>query len=96
MVWLALVLTLILEQLRALPAQHPLSGTVEAIADGAQQHLNAGRGRHGMYAWLLVVGGAALAVGAVYWIAASISWIVARCWLPAKIMSRERLPRNSP
>lgn len=77
MVWLAIVLTLILEQLRALPAQHPLSGTVEAIADGAQRYLNAGRRRHGMYAWLLVVGGAALAVGVVYWIAASISWIVA-------------------
>ncbi|MCX8115424.1 MAG: CobD/CbiB family protein [Burkholderiaceae bacterium] len=77
MVWLALVLTLILEQLRALPAQHPLSGTVEAIADGAERHLNAGRRRHGMYAWLLVVGGAAAAVGVVYWIAASISWIVA-------------------
>jgi adenosylcobinamide-phosphate synthase len=76
-VWLALVLTLILEQLRALPAQHPLSGTVEAIADGAERSLNAGRRRHGMYAWLLMVGGAALAVGVVYWIAASISWIVA-------------------
>ena len=77
MVWLALVLTLILEQLRALPAQHPLSGTIEAIADGAERHLNAGRRRHGMYAWLLVVGGAAVAVGIVYWVAASISWIVA-------------------
>ncbi len=77
MVWLALVLTLLLEQLRALPAQHPLAGTVEAIADGAERHLNAGRRRHGMYAWLLVVGGAGLAVGVVYWIAASISWIVA-------------------
>jgi adenosylcobinamide-phosphate synthase len=76
-VWLALVLTLLLEQLRALPAEHPLSGTIAAIADGAERNLNAGRRRHGMYAWLLVVGGAALAVGVVYWIAASISWVVA-------------------
>lgn len=77
MVWVALVLTLILEQLRALPATHPLSETVAALADGAERNLNAGRRRHGMYAWLLLVGGCALAVGVVYWIAYSISWIVA-------------------
>jgi len=75
--WLSLVLTLLLEQLRALPAQHPLADTVAAIADGAERNLNAGRRRHGMYAWLLVVGAAALSVGVVYWIATSISWIAA-------------------
>ncbi len=77
MAWLSLVLTLLLEQVRALPAQHPLSDTVAAIADAAERNLNAGHRRHGMYAWLLVVGAAALAVGIVYWIAASISWIAA-------------------
>jgi adenosylcobinamide-phosphate synthase len=76
-VWVALVLTLILEQLRALPAQHPLSSTVAAMADGAERNLNAGRRRHGMYAWLLIVGCSVLAVGFVYWIASSISWILA-------------------
>jgi adenosylcobinamide-phosphate synthase len=75
--WLSLVLTLLLEQLRALPAQHPLADTVAAIADGAERNLNAGRRRHGMYAWLLLVGTAALAVGIVYWIATSISWVAA-------------------
>jgi adenosylcobinamide-phosphate synthase len=64
--FLALVLTLALEQLRPLPAQGALAGVIAAAADGAERELNAGRRRHGLYAWLLLAGGATLATGVVY------------------------------
>ncbi len=67
--FIALVLTLILEQLRPLPAQTTLGSVVEAMADGAEREMNAGRRRHGFYAWLLLVGGLALLVGLVYGLA---------------------------
>jgi adenosylcobinamide-phosphate synthase len=67
--FIALVLTLVLEQLRPLPAQTTLGSVVEAMADGAEREMNAGRRRHGLYAWLLLVGGLALLVGLLYGLA---------------------------
>jgi adenosylcobinamide-phosphate synthase len=67
--FIALVLTLVLEQLRPLPAQTTLGSVVEAMADGAEREMNAGRRRHGLYAWLLLVGGLTLLVGLTYGLA---------------------------
>jgi adenosylcobinamide-phosphate synthase len=67
--FIALVLTLVLEQLRPLPAQTTLGSVVEAMADGAEREMNAGRRRHGLFAWLLLVGGLTLLVGVVYGLA---------------------------
>jgi adenosylcobinamide-phosphate synthase len=75
--FVALILTLLLEQLRPLPARSALSAAVESVADGAERNLNAGRRRHGMYAWLLVVAGGTLAAGAVYAVAWQLSVFVA-------------------
>lgn len=75
--FVALILTLLLEQLRPLPARSALAAAVESVADGAERNLNAGRRRHGMYAWLLVVIGSTLAAGAVYALAWQLSVFLA-------------------
>ncbi|MCU0950886.1 MAG: CobD/CbiB family protein [Burkholderiaceae bacterium] len=71
--FVALILTLLLEQLRPLPARSALGAAAETVADGAERHLNAGRRRHGMVAWLLVVLGSTAAAAALYAIAWQIS-----------------------
>lgn len=71
--FLALILTLALEQLRPLPARSLLSAAAEAVADGAEAQLNAGRRRHGLFAWMLVVPGLALLCGALYLLASQVS-----------------------
>lgn len=71
--FIALILTLALEQLRPLPARSLLSAAAEAVADGAEAQLNAGRRRHGLFAWMLVVPGLALLSGAAYLLALQFS-----------------------
>jgi adenosylcobinamide-phosphate synthase len=75
--WLSLVITLLIEQLRALPAANPVYASVRQVSSWAERNLNAGAPRHGVYAWLLVVVGLTLAVGAVYSLLASINWLLA-------------------
>lgn len=75
--WLALLLVLLIEQVRPVPARNPVYAGAEWIADGAERSLNAGAPRHGLYAWLAVVVGATLAAGIVYAAAASVSWFLA-------------------
>ena len=74
--WLSLVITLLLEQVRPLPAANPVYGAVRQVSGWAERNLNAGRRRHGVYAWLLVVIGLALVVGAVYAVASSINAVL--------------------
>ena len=75
--WLSLVITLLLEQVRPLPAVNPVYGAVRQVSGWAERNLNAGRRRHGVYAWLLLVIGMALVVGAVYALASSINVVLA-------------------
>lgn len=75
--WIALVLTLLFEQLRPLPARNPVYAIAGSMADATQEGMNAGRRRHGMYAWLLLVGGVLVVAGAVYAFALSIAWWLA-------------------
>ena len=74
--WLSLVITLMLEQLRPMPAANPVYSAVRQVSGWAERNLNAGRRRNGLYAWLLVVVGLALVVGAVYAVASSISVVL--------------------
>lgn len=74
--WLSLVITLLLEQLRPLPAANPVYAAARQVTGWAERNLNAGRGRHGVYAWLLVVVGLGLAVGGLYAVASSISVVL--------------------
>ncbi|MCX8005609.1 MAG: cobalamin biosynthesis protein, partial [Burkholderiaceae bacterium] len=66
MAWIALVLTLLLEQVRPLPAANPVYVAVWSLAEAAERNLNAGRRRHGMYAWLALVVGTALLAWALH------------------------------
>jgi adenosylcobinamide-phosphate synthase len=75
--WLSLVITLLLEQLRPVPAVNPVYGAVRQVSSWAERNLNAGHHRHGVYAWLFVVVGLTLVVGAGYAVAASISIVLA-------------------
>lgn len=76
MTWLSLVITLLIEQLRALPSENPVYAAVRQVSGWAERNLNAGRPRHGFYAWLLVVVGLTLTVGAAYSLLVSISWFL--------------------
>jgi len=76
MSFLSLVITLLIEQVRPLPAANPVYGGVRQVSAWAERNLNAGRWQHGVYAWLLVVVGLSLVVGAIYSIAVSIHWLL--------------------
>ncbi len=75
--WIALVLSLLIEQLRPLPLRNPVYALAGALADATQDGMNAGQPRHGMYAWLVLLGGVLIAAGAVYAFALSVSWWLA-------------------
>jgi adenosylcobinamide-phosphate synthase len=77
MAWIALVLTLLLEQARPMPAANPVYVAVWSLAEAAERNLNAGRERHGMYAWLALVLGCALAAWLVHAALLSLAWIAA-------------------
>ncbi|MBV8211526.1 MAG: CobD/CbiB family protein [Burkholderiaceae bacterium] len=72
--WLALLSTLLLEQAFALPANNPVHVLATTLSDSTARHMNAGRPRHGVYAWLMFVGGGVLLTGAVYYAARSLHW----------------------
>lgn len=75
MSWIALVLTLLLEQVRATPSGNPVYAGAEAWADKVARNLNAGKPRHGAYGWLLVAGlGVALTI-VIFELARSVSWL---------------------
>jgi len=77
MTWLALVLTLLLEQVRPLRAGNLVHRSVGSVADACARNMNAGRWHHGFYAWLLLVGGSSLAVLAAYFVALQYSRLLA-------------------
>jgi adenosylcobinamide-phosphate synthase len=75
--WIAIVITLLIEQFRALPARNPVYAGINAAIGSAERGLNAGEPRHGMYAWWLVIGVAALVTGGLYAFFAWLSWFAA-------------------
>ena len=64
----ALILALILEQLRPLGAQLRVLAPAAAIADGMSRRLNDGSVSHGRIAWLLLVGLSTFATAVAYWL----------------------------
>jgi adenosylcobinamide-phosphate synthase len=77
MAWLALLATLFLEQAIAPPSNNPVYTVAAVLSDSASRYLNAGRPRHGLYAWLALVAGAALLTGAAFSALRSIHWALA-------------------
>jgi len=66
--FLALILALVVEQLRPLPRDNPVHRASVALADWIAGSTDAGRLRHGMFGWLLAVGVAVLAVSVAQWL----------------------------
>ena len=77
MSWIALVLTLLLEQVRAVPSSNPVYAGTAAWADKVARNLNAGKIRHGVYGWLLVVGAGVVLALLVFEFARSWNWLAA-------------------
>ncbi|HXY05635.1 MAG TPA: CobD/CbiB family protein [Burkholderiaceae bacterium] len=77
MSWIALVLTLLLEQVRALPASNPVYAGAAAWSDRVARSLNAGKARHGVYGFLLVVGVGVGLTALVFELARSWNWLAA-------------------
>jgi len=77
MAWLALLTTLALEQAVALPADNPVYALAAALSDSTARYLNAGRPRHGVYAWIVLLGSAVLLTGAAFYAVRSLHWSVA-------------------
>lgn len=77
MAWLALLATLVLEQAVALPPNNPIYSAAAALSDSAARHLNAGRPRHGTYAWVALVGSATLLAGAAFYAMRALHWVAA-------------------
>jgi cobalamin biosynthesis protein CobD/CbiB len=75
MSWIALILTLLLEQVRATPSGNPVYAGASAWADRVAHNLNAGRPRHGAYGWLLVVGLGVVGTAVVFGVARHFSWL---------------------
>ncbi len=75
MSWIALILTLLLEQVRAAPSGSAVFAGAAAWADKVAHNLNAGKARHGVYAWVLVVGVGVLVTALVFELARSWNWI---------------------
>ncbi len=77
MSWLALLATLMLEQAVALPRNNPVYAFAVALSDSTARHLNAGRPRHGLYAWFALVGGAVLLTSGAFYAARALHWTAA-------------------
>jgi len=77
MSWIALILTLLLEQVRATPSANPVYAGTAAWADRVARNLNAGHPRHGVYGWLLVVGAGVALTAGMFELARSWHWLAA-------------------
>ena len=77
MSWIALVLTLLLEQAWPLPAANPVYAGVAGLSDQVARNFNAGKARHGLYGWVAIVVTGAIVTAAMYFFLRSWNWLAA-------------------
>lgn len=70
--FVALILALMLEQVRPLPRDTVMHRAAASFADVVAGATDAGEARHGLIGWLLVVGAAVLGVALAQWVLAAI------------------------
>jgi adenosylcobinamide-phosphate synthase len=80
MTFFSVLLALIIEQLRALSPQNPISALLQYHAESAAHGFDAGKQRHGVLAWLVVVVPWTLAVGLIYYVLYRINFALAFLW----------------
>ena len=68
MTFFSVLLALIIEQVRALSPHNPVSALLQYHAESAAHGFDAGKQKHGVLAWLVVVVPWTLAVGLVYYV----------------------------
>jgi adenosylcobinamide-phosphate synthase len=78
--FLALLVALLLEQMRPLREGNPVYGGYERYATMLERELNAGQHHHGAIAWVLAVGPLALVTIAVYYALHAVSPMLAWVW----------------
>ena len=77
MTFVSLLISLLIEQLRALPPVNPVYAVIAGWVHDAPRRLNAGAPRHGVLAWALLTVLPALLVAIVFGLLASVSWLLA-------------------
>jgi adenosylcobinamide-phosphate synthase len=80
MTFFSVLLALVIEQIRALDSNNPVAKLLRSHAAGAGRGLDAGRGKHGILAWLGVVLPWTLGVGVVYYLLCRMSFVLAFAW----------------
>ncbi len=80
MTFFSVLLALIIEQLRALSPHNPISALLQYHAESAAHGFDAGKQRHGVLAWLVVVLPWTLAVGLAYYVLYRINFALAFLW----------------
>ncbi|PHV10808.1 CobD/CbiB family protein [Chitinimonas sp. BJB300] len=79
MTWLALVLALVLEQLRPLERGNVLYAGYRSFSEAVERNFNAGEYRHGVVGWLIaVITPTALVLlvwGGLYWVHWALAWL---------------------
>lgn len=68
MTFVSVLLALILEQFRPLPARNPVYSLADDLVRAAARHLNAGERRHGVVAWWLLIGGVFASALTIDWL----------------------------
>src|SRR5258708_8483286 len=80
MTFFSVLLALIIEQLRALSPNNPVSALLQYHAESAAHGFDAGKQKHGILAWLVVVLPWTLVVGLVYYVLYEINFVLAFLW----------------
>ena len=80
MTFFSVLLALIIEQVRALSPHNPVSALLKYHAESAAHGFDAGKQKHGVLAWLVVVLPWTLAVGLIYYVLYRINFALAFLW----------------
>jgi adenosylcobinamide-phosphate synthase len=80
MTFFSVLLALILEQVRALSPSNPIASLLQYHAESTAHGFDAGKERHGVLAWLVVVLPWTLAVGLIYFVLYQIHFVLAFLW----------------
>ncbi|MCP3723848.1 CobD/CbiB family protein [Paraburkholderia sp. CNPSo 3272] len=80
MTFFSVLLALVIEQVRALSPNNPVMALVRLNAEWAAHGFDAGKQKHGLLAWLVVVLPWTLATALVYYVLYHISFVLAFLW----------------
>lgn len=80
MTFFSVLLALIIEQVRALSPSNPVFALFQSHAESAAHGFDAGKKKHGVLAWLVVVLPWVLGVGLVYFLLYKVSFVLAFLW----------------